>query len=262
MKKVLYAALVVGALAIMAGCTTTNENEYLASPGTLTYQVTNDGFAVVLSWDTVSDAEGYYVYLGDAVVDTIEDKDSTSIRVDEIGAYKVTAYKGDLESDPTNIVDLRPKETPNVTIYDATHYSDTTYHSGAGWDVNGFMHTYALSDSSNCPLIDLFYDQGNIKGIQESRRSCAHSQDSTYFLPFGSGDNSYQNADSVVTEPFLGHSEVQRNIVYLVKLVQSNNEIHYAKIMVMSIDSTNYSITLKGAYQTIPGLKRVGNAAK
>ena len=211
MKKVLYAALVVGALAIMAGCTTTNENEYLASPGTLTYQVTNDGFAVVLSWDTVSDAEGYYVYLGDAVVDTIEDKDSTSIRVDEIGAYKVTAYKGDLESDPTNIVDLRPVETSNVTIYDAAQYSDTTHPSGAGWNANGDLLVYPLTN--HCDVVDFFYLNGLVKGIQESQTSCPNVPDSTYFAPF---NGRYGDADSVTVEPVMGNFQAVTNAVYTV----------------------------------------------
>ncbi len=257
MKKVLYAALVVGALAIMAGCTTTNENEYLASPGTLTYQVTNDGFAVVLSWDTVSDAEGYYVYLGDAVVDTIEDKDSTSIRVDEIGAYKVTAYKGDLESDPTNIVDLRPVETSNVTIYDANNYSDTTHPSGAGWNSNGDLIVYPLTN--HCEVVDFYYYLSSVMGIQLSHTSCPNSQDSTYFLLTS---QRYGDADSVTVEPIEPNFQPHVNDVYYVKLVQSNNEIHYAKIKVLNVNDTEHSVTLEGAYQTIPGLKRVGNAAK
>ena len=257
MKKILYSALVVGALVIMAGCTTTNENEVLESPGTLTYQVTSDGYAVILSWDAVSDADGYYVYLGDVAVDTIEDKDSTSIRVDEIGAYKVTAYKGDNESDPTNIVDLRPVETSNVVIYDAHEHSDTSHPSGAGWNANGDLLVYPLTN--HCDVVDFYYYLGSVMGIQLSQSSCPNSQDSTYFLLTS---ERYDDADSVTVEPIEPNFQPHVNHVYFVKLVQSNNEVHYAKVKVSNVNDTENSVTLEGAYQTIPGLKRVGNAAK
>ncbi len=259
MKKVLLGAILVGALVVIGGCTTTTENEVLQSPGTLTYQVVNNGYAIQLNWDAVTDADGYYVYFNDAAVDTIDDKDSTTIIVDQIGVYKVAAYKGDIVSDPTNSLDFRPVETSNVTIYDASVYSDTTHPSGAGWDVNnGTMYVYPLTD--HCDVVDLFYYSGTVRGIQTSQVTCPNSPDSTFFnlvTPLRYGD-----VDSVTVEPTSSQFAVNVNDVYTVKVVTSDHQVYYGKIQVIGVNDTDHSVTLKAALQTHAGLKRVGNAAK
>lgn len=258
MKKILYSAIIIGALVMIESCSTTTESEVLQSPGTLTYQVVNNGYAIQLSWEVVSDADGYYVYFNDAPVDTIDDKDSTTIIVDQIGVYKVRAYKGDLLSDPTNSLDFRPVETPNVTIYDAVIYSDTAHPSGAGWDTNnGTMYVYPLI--GHCDVVDLFYASGTIRGIQTSQVTCPNSPDSTFFNPV---NLRYTDVDSVTTEPILNQFQVDVNDVYTVKLVTSGHQIYYGKLQVLAVNNTDHSVTLKVALQTHEGLKRVGNAAK
>ncbi len=259
MKKVLYSAILVGALIVIGGCSTTTENEILQSPGTLTYQIVDNGYAIQLSWDAVSDADGYYVYFNDAAVDTIDDKDSTTIIVNQIGVYKVAAYKGDLVSDPTNSLDFRPVETSNVTIYDASVYSDTTHPSGAGWDVtNGTMYVYPLT--GHCDVVDLYYYLGKINGIQMSQVTCPNSPDSTFFNPVN--PLRYTDVDSITVEPALGQFVANVNDVYTVKVVTADHHVYYGKLQVVGLNTTDHSITLKVALQTYAGLKRVGNAAK
>ncbi len=256
MRKVLYSGLLITGLIVLGACSTTEENQYLESPGTLTATVVNNGYAVKLQWDAVADADGYYLYQGNVAVDTIEDKDSTAIVVTVNDIYKVRAYKGDLLSDPTNPVDLRPVQTDNVVLYDALAYSDTTHPSGAGWDNNGNLLVYPLT--GHCDVVDMFYVNGLIKGIQESTSSCPNSPDSTFFEI---ANVRYEDLDSIVVEPAVGSVPATVNAVYAVKVVAGGHD-YYGKIKVVSVNNTEHSVTLSGALQLLEGYKRVGNAAK
>ncbi len=256
MRKILYTGLIVAGLLVLGACSTTEENEYLESPGTLTATVVNNGYAVQLNWDAVADADGYYVYQGNVAVDTIDDKDSTTIIVTVNDVYSVRAYKGDLLSDPTNSVDLRPVQTDNVVIYDALAYSDTTHPSGAGWDENGNLLVYPLT--GHCDVVDMFYVNNLIKGIQQSTTSCPNSPDSTFFALTNAR---YEDLDSIAVEPATGEVPATVNAVYAVKVVTSGH-VYYGKIKVVSVNNTEHSVTLSGALQLLEGYKRVGNAAK
>jgi len=257
MRKILYTGLLVTGLLVLGACTTTEENEYLQSPGTLTATVVNNGYAVQLQWDVVDDADGYYVYRGNVAVDTIDDKDSTTIIVTVNDIYSVRAYKDDLLSDPTNSVDLRPVQTDNVVMYDAITYSDTAHPSGAGWDENGNLLVYPLT--GHCDVVDMFYVNGLIKGIQQSTSSCPNSPDTTYFALVNAR---YEDLDSIPVEPTTGEVPATINAVYAVKVITSSRQVYYGKIKVVSVNTTEHSVTLSGALQLLEGYKRVGNAAK
>lgn len=137
MKKLGLIVLAVGII-LMAGCAGDDPAGPSGSldPVTgLTIEATSAGTSVDLSWNAVSDVDGYYVYFRTTstadwtqaadVTGTTYTHDATSA-----GYYTVKAYKGDdTSSDNSNIVDTMPTDvTTTYTIYD--NYSPATEPSG------------------------------------------------------------------------------------------------------------------------------------
>ncbi|MCX7785239.1 MAG: fibronectin type III domain-containing protein, partial [candidate division WOR-3 bacterium] len=131
-----------------------------SAPTNLKLVGTDNGLKVKLTWDAPTEAtDGYYVYFKAAGSDTwqrikLTGSTTTSYIHDpnkKTGDYKVTAYKGDEESDPTAIKTTIPKETPNITLNEL----NAAGNSGLGFTVtDGSAFTYSMTATDAASKVD------------------------------------------------------------------------------------------------------------
>ena len=154
MKRLIGITLAVSALLILVGCE--GEGDGLEAPN-VTYTVTDDGATLALEWNAVDGADGYYIYADGILIDS-----TTGLFYDATvpaGFYGVAAYAGDEES-ATDEVDCTPVETASITVYGNSDPAPD-HPSGIGFTAAGACVTLALSEQTNWPDIDFYFDDAN-----------------------------------------------------------------------------------------------------
>ena len=160
MKKLFGIAIAMAALIILVGC----EGEVTLDTPSVTYEVGDNGGSLTLTWVEITDADGYYIYADDAVVDTLDDPTTTTYTTSTPAqVYGVTAYAGSDES-TADEVDCTPVETMNITVYGNSDPAPD-HPSGIGFTTSGNCVTLALSDSTNWIDIDFYFDDANFTFI-------------------------------------------------------------------------------------------------
>jgi hypothetical protein len=156
MKRLLGLTLALATLLVLVGC---GDEEALDIPN-VTYTVTDDGATLALDWDEIVDADGYYIYADGAVIDSIDDPAVTTYDATvPAQVYGVSAYNADEES-ATDDVDCTLEETANITVYGNSD-PDPDHPSGIGFTATGTCITLALSETTNWPDIDFYFDDDN-----------------------------------------------------------------------------------------------------
>jgi len=256
MKKLGLMILVAG-IVLMAGCA----GDDPASPGGTLEDVTglaigstSEGRDVVLSWDAVSDIDGYYVYfrettsgtwteVGDVTETTFTDTANSS------GYYAVMAYEGtNTSANNSNIVDTMPNQIQaDYTIWD-NHAPDTEPSGFAFGETSGQT---ALVLSSND------YDIYCFDGSWPQSPCGFYSGDKS---PFGNGrETSMKLAESTFAYPptsgWWDSNYILQGDVIFCELLNG----HYVKVYVSSVPQhstqpASYGIVFYYDYQPIEGL--------
>ncbi|MDH4210437.1 MAG: hypothetical protein OEV79_03205 [candidate division WOR-3 bacterium] len=260
MKKLIGITLAVSALLIVIGCE--GEGDGLEAPN-VTYDVIDAGATLALEWDAVDGADGYYIYADGILIDstTGTDYDATV----PAGFYGVSAYAGEDES-ATDEVDCTPVETASITVYGNSD-PDPDHPSGIGFASDGSCITLALSETTNHPLIDFYFDDANFVNLTivspgDHQPTPYNDEENTT----AASGNDY-DALEIAAEPGVGLYNTQRTL--------NNNAVlsfwidpsppnwgavddYFGKIKVVSITGTGpYMAVLNVAYQPIAGLRWV-----
>lgn len=144
MKK-LITLLLIAMLLFLFGCEESNEPD-LAAPQNIELTVVQNGAGIRIDWDTVSEANAYYLYYGisgnpdslralcKVIAPNYFYHDSTSL--ENAGYYAVRAVGGDYDatSGPlSEIVSSAPVKTAQITLYERDHSGGNS--SAFGWNM-------------------------------------------------------------------------------------------------------------------------------
>ncbi len=152
MKKLFALTIVSLFLLTIVGC---GDETTLTAPANVTITAGSAGLNVVLDWDEVTEEiDGYIIYFETTALDTVTTAGYTDVGPTETGDYFITAYLGDVESDPSATVTTTPVHTATVTIYEL----EASGNAGYGWDLAGDMtgSTYSMADAANDVLVDFY----------------------------------------------------------------------------------------------------------
>lgn len=252
MKKLLTLTTTILALIILVGC----EGEVTLEAPDVTHTVKTDdqGGTLVLSWDEVTDAEGYYIYADDVKIDSVTTPsyDATT----PAALYEVSAYAGDQESDKDQI-DCGAVETASLIVWGSGDTSPD-HPSGFGFNASHIAVTYAISDSTNHPYIDFW-----IHSVSSSEQEFASPSQAGYNDEVNTTKNSQQtdyNAVKICDAPggYTAPTTINANAVYYFWIDPNNDNWsssndYFGKIQVSGV--SGYQVTLKIAYQPIAGLR-------
>jgi|UniRef100_A0A7V3RGZ3 hypothetical protein len=253
MKKVLILSI-FALLVIFVGC----EKQVTLETPEVTYTVKPDdkGGTLVLNWDEITDADGYYIYADGKKIDSVT---TTSYNATTPAAlYEVSAYAGDQESGKDEI-DCGAIETATLTVYGSSD-PDTTHPSGFGFNAQGNAVAYAISNQNNWPLIDYWvYSSGptTIKFVSPSDRNPPLNNEVN--VTKNSGQTNYNDV-KIADAPggYSTQTDVVSGAVYYFWIDPNNDgwdasTDHFGKIQVVGINGVQ--LTLKIAYQKIAGLR-------
>jgi len=217
------------------------------------WTVKDNGATLELSWDAVTDADGYKVYFdGHTTADTT--LTATKIAIDDPKkTIKVEAYNGTETSDST--ISTLAATAQTITVYglsDPTHY-DCAF----GFDADGSAMVLDCSLQADFPKMDY---------VIEDRAPIAMSfySPNEFGTPYNSKiDGALESGtdfDALTGAPTTGtygtKTAFTQNSVYALWMgtsTQWQSSDHFAKAKVVSVSGT--AVTLKVAYQTIGGLR-------
>ena len=219
-----------------------------------TVSPSDSGGTLELSWDEVTDADGYIIYADGAVIDTV-----TTISYDATtpaALYEVSAYAGDQESDKDQI-DCGAVETASLIVYGSGDTA-STHPSGFGFNASHVAVAYAISDSTNWPYIDYW-----IHSVSSSVQEFASPSQAGYNSEVNTTQNSQQtnyDAVTICAKPgnYTAPTTINANAVYYFWIDPNDDgwgasNDYFGKIQVLGVNG--YQITLKIAYQPIAGLR-------
>lgn len=259
-----------------------------SAPSNLKLVGTDNGLKVKLTWDAPTEAtDGYYVYFKPVGSDTwqktkLTGSTTTSYVHDpnkKTGDYKVTAYKGDKESDPTAIKTTIPKETQNITLNEL----NATGNSGLGFDLtDGSAFTYSMVATDAANKVDFyltdfqsgasttnpFYlSSGDIVATTTENGRPAQTPTTGWRVngilvnPFEDATNKVAKAgkDWETTSPYQAYETFADNATYGVTVnygetTPPSGKYYYGYIIVGSRSGTQITIT-KAYFQTVPNLR-------
>ena len=261
-RLVIFSGVVLVALFVFSGCT--SEETEVLPPENLQYAVTSDGSGLSLTWDAVTDADGYRVYVDD---DLIYEGTSTSYTVTNVGKeIGVSAYKGNLESDRVTI-NVAPVSS-DITIYERS----STGYSAMGWNSDGVAVSYSLLDTANYSNFHIYLDDFTPNQVVPAQIHFVAPSYNSQGDAFNDIETGFKvaltsNLDSITIADPVGSGYVSPytqdplvvNTVYHIWIdTQPYGELntgdHFAKVKVLSI-GTDGAVQLQCVYQRISMLR-------
>lgn len=252
MKKILGLSIVFAALLVFVGC---EDAVTIATPNvTYVVSVADSGGTLVLSWTEVTDADGYYVYMDGALVETIDEPTTTTYNATTPAQlYEVSAFAGDDES-PTDQIDCEPVETLSLDVWDTDQPAPDP--SGWGFNTSGTAVAYQVSDPLNHTYIDYYIHGGATTEFWSPHHGNFNNEVN---VTKNSGGTNYDGTTIADTPgAYSTQTEVASGAVYYFWIDPTNNgwdnsTDYFGKIKVEAIDGDKVTMTL--AYQTIAGLR-------
>lgn len=283
-EKILILALgILVVTLVFIGCEQVIEP---SAPRNLKLVGTDNGLKVKLTWDAPIEAiDGYYIYFKPAGSDTWQKTKLTGTATTythdpnkKTGDYKVTAYKGDKESDPTAIKTTIPKETPNIILNEL----NAAGNSGLGFSLtDGSAFSWSMvapdaADKVDFYLTDFtagspgpFYiSSGDVVATAQEAGRPAQTPTSGWRVngilidPFEDATNKVVKAgkDWVgTTSPYAAWQAFAANGTYGITVnygetTPPTGKYYYGYIMVGTQTGTQINIT-KAYFQTVPNLR-------
>jgi hypothetical protein len=251
MKRILGLSIALAALLVFVGC---EEEITLVTPD-VTIQVLDNGATLRLTWDEVTDADGYYIYRDGVLVDSIDEATTTTYDADEPAQlYEVSAFAGEDES-ATDQIDCEPVVTTSLEVWD-TDDSDTLHPSAFGFNTSGTAIAYAIGDTTSWPSIDYYIHGGATTEFWSPHHGNLNDQVN---VTKNSGETDFDDID-ICDAPgaYLSQTEVSENAVYYFWIDPTDNgwdaaTDYFGKIKVEDVSGNK--VTMRLAFQTIAGLR-------
>jgi hypothetical protein len=258
MKRLLGITFALAALLMIVSC---GGEEALDIPN-VTYDATDNGATLALDWDEIADADGYYIYADGVLIDSTTDLYYDATEPAQV--YEVSAYAGADESE-TDVIDCTPEETMNITVYGNSDPAPD-HPSGIGFTATGTCVTLALSEPTNHPDIDFYFDDANFANL--TIVSPSDHQPTPYNDEENATAASGTDYDALEIAADLGNYITQRTLATNAVLsfwidpdadLWGNVNDHFGKIKIVSITGATapYTAVIDCAYQPIPGLRWV-----
>lgn len=245
MKKLLALTTILVAF-IFIGC----EEEVTLEAPDVTFTVTDQGATLALSWDEITDADGYIIYADGEAIDTVTTTSYDATTPAKL--YEVSAYAGDEESAKDQI-DCSPEITTSLEVWDMSEPPPNP--SGFGFNTAGTAVAYQVSDSSNWAYID-YYIESNPQQFWSPHHGNYNDEVNA---TKNSGGSDFDAAD-IADAPggYLTQTDVASGAVYYFWIDPTNNgwdnaTDNFGKIKVESVSGTK--VTMKLAFQKIAGLR-------
>lgn len=222
------------------------------------WTVKDQGGTLKLTWDAVTDAEGYKVYFdGSSSADTT--LTATSIEITEpMKSVKVEAYNGTETADSTLVLSV----TSTVTTINVHGLSQVGTDNAFGFNTTTGIGTAVDVSSGTSTTADF---------VMEDRAPDPMSfwSPTSYTPPVNAKDNASVVATGITdfnalkgaTAPgsYSTKTEISQNAVYSLWIDPTGDgystDDHFGKAQVTSLSGA--AVTLKVAYQMIPGLRWV-----
>lgn len=252
MKRLLPITLIFVFIAFF-GC---EKTPVLEKPDvTYTVKAADNGGTLSLSWNEITDADGYIIYADGVVIDTVT---TTSYDATTPAAlYEVSAYAGDQEGTKAQI-DCGAVETASLIVYGSSD-PDTTHPSGFGFNAQGNAVAYSISNPNNHSLIDYWiYSSGStIKFISPSDHTPPYNSEVN--VTKNSLQTNYDNV-TIADAPggYSSQTDIASGAVYYFWIDPNNDgwdasTDHLGKIYVSGVNGVAVTMTI--AYQPIAGLR-------
>jgi hypothetical protein len=197
--------LLIPTLIFILGCPNP-EDEDTKPPAVTGLEITADadGDGVILTWNEVSDVDGYDVVTpdGDSIPLNYDETSYTDDTPSKTGTYKVYSVDGDKTSDPKTVSSAPYESTENATIY-VWNSNDP---SGFGWNTSTGIGTVYSCIAANKSVVDFFLNDESATFDFTSADQPPFSGDKTTgIVNMGSSDfpkapesQSYYNTEAVV----------------------------------------------------------------
>lgn len=229
----------------------------------VSYDVRNQGGTLYLYWSSVAGAEGYNIYADNQLIQSTTQCEYSATT--PAMTYGVSAYNDSSESS-RDLIDCTPVITTSITIWGNSD-PDPGHPSGVGFSSSGACMTYAVSDSFNWPYIDYYAKDNTFDPVRLTSPNYVSP-------PINNENNQTSNSgltnfDALdIAEPPSG-SYAQTAALYIYDVYSlwmdpndngwDNTVDHFGKARVEDLQGTSppYRVTLRVAYQVIPGLRWV-----
>jgi hypothetical protein len=237
--------LLLPALFLLTGCPNPEEEGTVPNVTGLTIIVDSEGDGIIISWNEVTDVDGYDLYTPDG--DTILlDYDETSYNDDApsmTGDYEVVTVSGDDYSSGVTASTAPYVSSSNATIY---VWSNPTDPSGFGWSTTTGIGTVYNCVDANKGVVDFYLNNSSMPFDFTSADEVPYEGDKvSHILNMGNSDFSlapasgYYNTESVVSGNY-----------YAIN-VQGD---YYAKVYVVSA-TADVEATFSYEFQTIQSFR-------
>lgn len=246
---------IVAVMFIFSGCS--NPSEAIDPPRSLTLTATTDEVGLILSWSasSTSDIDGYRIYLNDVQLTEVETGTTTYTDADpsELGEYKVVAYRGSEESDPTTA--SSDVVTGTGTIWVSTDPSPD-HPSAFGWSSTGVGSSHSLQETY-WEDIDIYLDGAD-----------NNLTDPSYLVDSGSWTNAnetgvievtggdFDNDTVLPTTGYTQGAEVGEGQVYGLYAMRTGTVGNYIMLRADTFGGDG-QLTFTYKYQKIQGFARV-----
>lgn len=245
MKKLLPITLLLVAF-IFIGC----EKKITLEAPDVSYTVKDEGATLALSWDEITDADGYIIYADGEVIDTVTTTSYDATTPAKL--YEVSAYAGDQESAKDQI-DCAPAITPSLEVWDMSEPPPNP--SGFGFNTAGTAVAYEVTESANWAYID-YYIEANPQQFWSPHHGGYNDEVNVTQNSGGSDFDALDIADA--PGGYSSQTDIASGAVYYFWIDPTNNgwdnsTDYFGKIKVESVSGTK--VTMKLAFQKIAGLR-------
>lgn len=264
MKKVITVLPII--LFVLTACEKTTILPTLNPPENFTAQGDQTGLKVQLSWTAPSTGDtpdGYIVYFNDNPIDTVSGTQYTHDPQGQFGTYKVTAYKGETESDPTPEISTEPiVSTAQVTVHELAQSGN----SGLGFTSSWTLTDYPMADPSAPDNVDFYFTDALpgsggdvfiasahmvVDPWEEGRPSSVPTSGWRHNMISEGGVS-----NGVVSTNLLTYDFANPNSTYGFMVERDGNQ-YYGLLETGNVTSTDLTI-VRAKVQPIPGLRLIG----
>jgi hypothetical protein len=236
--------LLLPALFLLTGCPNPEEEGTVPNVTNLTITADSEGDGLIITWDQVSDVDGYDLYTPDG--DTILlDYDETSYNDNtpsQTGTYEVVTVSGSDYSSGVTVSSAPYVGSSNLTVYGWNETGD----SGFGFTVStGSCQTYSCVGTTYADVIDFFfYDQGGYYDFISGDEDPYQGNKTSHIVNMQTSD--------FVEAPASGYFNMEGVVAgnYYAVSVQGD---YYGKLYVVSAGATD--VTFSYEFQTIQHLR-------
>ncbi len=200
-------------LFLITGCPNPTDPDEIPTPSNVTIVATTDGLGVYITWNEVTDVDGYDVVTPDGHTEELEADENyyEDTSPAQTGTYTIYCVVEPDRGDGATISSAPEVSTSNLTVYGWNESGD----SGFGWNVStGIGQTYSCVGTTNSGVIDFFfYDQGTYYHFISGDEDPYYGSRTGHIVRMGTSDfdeapgaGSYANMEDVIAGNYYAFS--------------------------------------------------------